>query len=60
MGATLSRPLRVVLLLRSPMAPAWIVELADALLAADSFEVSALIASHDSLARHTKGLLHLA
>ena len=47
-----SQPLRVVLLMRSPLAPAWIVELANALSSTDVFDVRALVAPDDSLTAH--------
>ncbi len=39
--------LRVVLLVRSPLAPAWVAELAGVLLAADDFDVWALVVPED-------------
>ena len=53
MEVALDRPLRVALLLRSPIAPVWIVELASGLLTADAVEVRALVVPRESPAEHT-------
>ena len=46
--AKVHRPLRVVLLLRTLLAPAWMAELARILHAAPEFDVSALLVTHGS------------
>lgn len=51
MAARMRPRLRVVLLLRSPLAPAWAADLACALLATDDFDVAALVVPHGSRAR---------